>query len=347
MYKTCRYAITFAYALFLSGNAVRGGPAPIPTMSLKAVEINGTPVTGDQQHIVAQRGDQITVEIRASDWAFDLPDGVRAYQAVVQGRIGAVSGSRGTILPLGWKAPPFPDLCTTDDDCIGSLVCRLNLCVLPTHDPRLGSDIDTSRSDFILTGFDVTKDVVTATLDYNYFGFASELVGQPDPRFEMYCGTLILVVSDYACGTFTYGFGANETFLVRPDEFAKIVFTALESLIIDVDQGIAGLGPDECEPCGIDGCVGCPDDPAKIKPGICGCGVPDEGDIDGDTVLDCVDRCPDEDDTIDVDRNGIRDCQQYQSVPTVSEWGIVSLILLLLAGLTIKFRDPVARTLAR
>lgn len=59
MSKTCRYAITFASVLFLSGNAVRGGPAPIPTMSLKAVEINGTPVTGDQQHIVAQRGDRL------------------------------------------------------------------------------------------------------------------------------------------------------------------------------------------------------------------------------------------------------------------------------------------------
>ena len=92
---------------------------PLATMSLKAVDINGTPVTGDQLHIVAERGDQITVELRVRDWATELPNGVRSYQAVVQGRIGAVSGANGTILPLGWDAPPLPAVCTTDDDCIG------------------------------------------------------------------------------------------------------------------------------------------------------------------------------------------------------------------------------------
>jgi len=37
---------------------------------------------------------------------------------------------------------------------------------------------------------------------------------------------------------------------------------------------------------------GCPLDPNKIEPGICGCGVPDD-DADGDGVPDCVDSCPD------------------------------------------------------
>jgi hypothetical protein len=36
---------------------------------------------------------------------------------------------------------------------------------------------------------------------------------------------------------------------------------------------------------------GCPSDPAKIAPGICGCGIPDV-DTDGDGVLDCNDGCP-------------------------------------------------------
>ena len=37
----------------------------------------------------------------------------------------------------------------------------------------------------------------------------------------------------------------------------------------------------------------CPDDPYKIDPGICGCGVPDT-DTDGDGTLDCLDNCPDD-----------------------------------------------------
>jgi len=40
----------------------------------------------------------------------------------------------------------------------------------------------------------------------------------------------------------------------------------------------------------------CPDDPDKTEPGVCGCGVPDAGDADGDGVLDCVDGCDDDPD---------------------------------------------------
>ena len=40
---------------------------------------------------------------------------------------------------------------------------------------------------------------------------------------------------------------------------------------------------------------GCPDDPDKIEPGVCGCGLPDAGDADSDGVLDCVDLCQGDD----------------------------------------------------
>ena len=71
--------------------------------------------------------------------------------------------------------------------------------------------------------------------------------------------------------------------------------------------------PDECEPDSdgdnvIDDCDGCPDDPDKIEPGVCGCGVSDE-DSDGDTVPDCIDQCPGEDDLLDSDDDGVPDCQ--------------------------------------
>ena len=53
--------------------------------------------------------------------------------------------------------------------------------------------------------------------------------------------------------------------------------------------------PGKCG-CGIDdstfpACDECLGDPDKYRPGICGCGVPDI-DSDGDTVLDCLDVCP-------------------------------------------------------
>jgi hypothetical protein len=37
----------------------------------------------------------------------------------------------------------------------------------------------------------------------------------------------------------------------------------------------------------------CPDDPNKVDPGLCGCGVADS-DRDGDDVPDCLDDCPDD-----------------------------------------------------
>ena len=42
-----------------------------------------------------------------------------------------------------------------------------------------------------------------------------------------------------------------------------------------------------------DGCDKCPDDPAKVKPGFCGCGEP-ETDTDKDGTPDCKDNCKDD-----------------------------------------------------
>jgi hypothetical protein len=38
---------------------------------------------------------------------------------------------------------------------------------------------------------------------------------------------------------------------------------------------------------------GCPNDPEKVEPGVCGCGMPDV-DSDGDGALDCEDLCPED-----------------------------------------------------
>jgi hypothetical protein len=68
-----------------------------------------------------------------------------------------------------------------------------------------------------------------------------------------------------------------------------------------------------------DACDDCPNDPAKVDPGVCGCGVADD-DTDGDGVEDCFDRCPNDpnkdgpgvcgcdvaDD--DTDGDGVEDC---------------------------------------
>ena len=78
---------------------------------------------------------------------------------------------------------------------------------------------------------------------------------------------------------------------------------------------------------------GCPLDPSKIEPGLCGCGSPDV-DSDGDGALDCNDQCPNDPAKTtpgqcgcgnletDTDSDGTADCNdQCPTDPTKTEPG--------------------------
>jgi hypothetical protein len=61
-----------------------------------------------------------------------------------------------------------------------------------------------------------------------------------------------------------------------------------------------------------DVCDGCPNNPNKIAPGACGCGIPDT-DSDSDGIVDCNDSCPnDPDNDVDVDGR----CADVDNCPT-------------------------------
>jgi hypothetical protein len=84
-----------------------------------------------------------------------------------------------------------------------------------------------------------------------------------------------------------------------------------------------GIADNDSDIDGVPDCFdGCPNDPAKDAPGACGCGVA-EDDSDGDTVADCLDVCEGVDDLVFGP-----DCER--AIPTVSQWGLVVLGLLLL-----------------
>lgn len=99
---------------------------------------------------------------------------------------------------------------------------------------------------------------------------------------------------------------------------------------------------DDCDPCPeefVDDADGdgvcfpqdeCPTDSDKTAPGVCGCGA-SETDADGDTVADCVDNCPgiSNTDQTDSDGDGSGDACDEVLVPTISEWGLVIMTLLL------------------
>lgn len=89
---------------------------------------------------------------------------------------------------------------------------------------------------------------------------------------------------------------------------------------------------------GVDGVCGddCASDPAKLDPGICGCGVSD-ADSDFDGVFDCDDQCLGFDDTIDENGDDIPDCLQFQPIPTTTTWGLAVMTLLLLIAAKVRF----------
>jgi hypothetical protein len=74
----------------------------------------------------------------------------------------------------------------------------------------------------------------------------------------------------------------------------------------------------------------CHNDPNKTEPGLCGCGVDDSADSDGDGTADCVDQCPGVDDSVFAP-----DCAGQ--IPTTSRWGLLILALLLLTAAKIHF----------
>jgi hypothetical protein len=123
------------------------------------------------------------------------------------------------------------------------------------------------------------------------------------------CGLLSQVVFTAACttqyririGSFSSGAGASSSFTISAPGFTDTdgdgTNDCLDGCPLDplkIAPGICGCGVSDVDTDG-DGTAdchdGCPNDPAKIAPGICGCGVSDV-DTDGDGTADCHDGCP-------------------------------------------------------
>ncbi|MBI3834820.1 MAG: hypothetical protein HY287_10865 [Planctomycetes bacterium] len=229
-------------------------------MSLKAVAVNGTSIA-PSNCIHAMPGDAITSEIKISGWGSQLPLGVRAYQATILGEHGAVSGSRGTFLPVGWDAPIHSQICNPGSCTPQYPVCQpqgyAGICVGNSFDPTLGAFIDSNRADFIRFGSTLFGGIRLVSLDYIYGMTTLVSDGTPDTGVIRYGGTLVLVASEDACGTFEYAFqrDINYTLLHDPTPQQYTILPDTQSLIVSIctDDGIYCNGQENCD--AVNGCV--------------------------------------------------------------------------------------------
>ena len=103
----------------------------------------------------------------------------------------------------------------------------------------------------------------------------------------------------------------------------RCVVTDANNCTATSNEAALALDTTDTDMDGTPDCIdGCPMDPDKIDPGICGCGVPDT-DTDGDGVPDCNDICPGFDDNLDADGDGTPDgCDGCPNDPNKTAPGV-------------------------
>lgn len=338
---------------------------PRPCVLLKAVAVNGESIAPTTD-VYVRPGDVIETELFFSGWGGNMPE-VRGFEVQLGLLEGATSGVNGTVLPLGWDAPVTPVFCTNNANCPSAYpICMETylggFCVGPSHDPGQGVYIDINRADFILSG---QRSIVgTSTLilgGIKYWGFFEDIVGMLDQGVPRYAGTLLLDVSEDACGTFSLQFYSPDdtptvvtTFLFDTSIPPEVFNPWLSSLQVHVceDDGLFCNGLQSCDS---ESCVitpppdcndgnECTDDYCDEDADACGhvvvCGAccdPWIGDCqDYVDEADCT--CPNCVWTGGAQCADVECKAEFVVIPAVSEWGLVVLTLLLLTGGKVLFR---------
>ncbi len=315
-----------------------------PLYSLKAASINGERIT-PRNEITIRPGDVLTTEIFLSCWGSVL-DVVRTFQVSILTRDGAISGTVGTLLPVGWDAPVDPQSCpcTTPP----YLTCDpLGICTGTNFDPDLGAYMSVDRPDFIFQGFSGLVAVSPFYLGhYRYGGTTSFGDGPADLGLARYIGTLELLAGDTACGTFEFSFLSDigYTFIANAAEpLPTYVLPQLQSLTIHVceDDGLFCNGLETC-----DAQLGC----RIIPPPSCDDGVACTIDSCDEAANGCAHALShaacDDGDICTTDECTPTGCthvdDQCGDIPTTSQWGLVMLALCLLIAAKVRFRTRLA-----
>ncbi len=212
-------------------------------VELRAIEVNDVALgAGEATSLSVSPGDKVLAElILLPGWGSEFPDGIRAAQIVIGGRSGVTSGGNDRVLPLGWDSPLDLFPCDVQEDCAIGSFCNDGQCNGGGHFPELGAFIE-NRSDYLLFGQDVLRVEAKTTLDYVLGGLDQVAQGQTDTGIEKYLGTYILVVGDFACGTFTFG-GITTGIGAVSEVFGPDLQTSVIPTVVPLELNTGTCGP--------------------------------------------------------------------------------------------------------
>jgi hypothetical protein len=220
------------------------------------------------------------------------------------GRLLQVGGAQNVFNHGQW-------LCDEDDDCPSPSTCVTGLCTdlagLPVG--ALITDVASPGSPAVLATGTLTAPSTEGTYTLQVTNLKANLV-------------ILGATGDPMWATEAAGVGTITNLLVTVQDGAACCDQILEACCLP-DGGCGMVRPDDC----VYQFGGLPQGPGSTC----------EDDSDSDSVLNCADRCPGADDLVDADENGIPDCLEHTAIPTLAEWGLAALTLLLLTGGRIVF----------
>lgn len=333
-------------------------------VALRAVKINDVAVSPTNA-IEALPGDRIEVELRVWGWSADVPGSrLKTYQFMIDGRGCYASGTAGLLLPANWQAPPDIVECTADSDCpsatpkcgVVNITGQNNrACLLgcgtnadcPSHYPvclRVNSStsrcvgnghtvlrlerfafIESFRPDYVHVGNGFSAVSLITSINYVFgstvYPNVSAAPLDPGEAGALYAGTLTLDIPWNAGGTFAMDFAippggipTSGTFMVLSTPANPDGNTNVPVLTQPLTVGIVS--------------------------GACCDGLSAQCSVTTHMQCDCP-QCQWTEDATCEDIG----CQRIP-IPTASEWGLVTLALLLLIGGKLYRRSSVLKSAA-